>query len=115
MSKKPYHYVIQDNGDWAYFVRGKPVDIYDYRRAVELHTHAERKQAEAERDERLAHARGVHISTGFQTVYSKQLAQSPQHYYRKDPSCGYSSYKELEQKAKATGQAVNVWSQSNDQ
>jgi len=52
--------------------------------------------------------KSAYITKNFKTVYSKQLAADPQAYKNKDPACGYSNYRELEQKAKATGQAVNV-------
>jgi len=52
--------------------------------------------------------KSAYITKNFQTVYSKQLAANPQAYKNRDPACGYSNYRELEQKAKATGQAVNV-------
>jgi hypothetical protein len=111
----PYHYEIQDNGDWIYFVKGKKTDLYEYRRAVALFEHELKKQRAAEREERLSKPRGVFITKNFtSTVFSKQLAISPQAYARKDPACGYGSYKELEVKAKATGQVVNAYSDDRE-
>ncbi len=108
MKKQPSHYVIQENGDWHYFVKGKQVDIYDYRRAVEVFEHQVRNEREKARDERLAQPKGAYITKQFRTIYNKQLATSQQAYNRRDPSCGYNNFRELEIKAKATGQAVNV-------
>ncbi len=113
--KKPYRYEIAENGDWIYYVNNKVCDSYDYRRAVEVFSHEERKEREKERDERLSKPIGAYITKNFSsTVYLKQLASSPQAYARKDPSCGVNSYKELETKAKSTGQVVNAWSDDRE-
>lgn len=115
MKHPPYHYEIQESGEWHYFVKNKRVELYDYRRAVAAFEHELKKQRAAEREERLSKPRGVFITKNFaSTVYLKQLASSPQAYARKDPSCGVNSYKELEVKAKSTGQVVNAWSDDRE-
>lgn len=108
--KKPYHYEIQDNGDWMYFVQGKQVELYDYRRAVALHAHEEKKAYEKARDEYFSRPRGAYITKVFpgKGIKNAQLAPSDDAWKADHPSCYYRTFKELEQKAAATGQSVNV-------
>lgn len=111
MSKVPaYHYEIQENGEWHYFVKGKLCDIYDYRRAVTIHAHEERVRLEKERDEYRSRPRGTYITKTFRGkgIKNAQLAPSNTAWNNDDQSCYYRSFKELDTMAKASGQCVNA-------
>jgi hypothetical protein len=108
-----YHIKILDNGDWAYFIGKKQVDVYDYRQAVAAIHHEERLEAERLRDEQRAQAKGAYITKQFNGggIPNKQLAKYPWLYHNKHPSACFTSFKDLEQKAKAAGMVVNNFDQ----
>ena len=100
--KKPYHFIIKPNGDWAYFVKGKPVDVYDYRQAVAAVEH-KRKQ----RPREVVKQGGAYIAQRFTEVRSKQLARNIHQYHAGHPDCTYSSWGEMERKARSRGFAID--------
>lgn len=103
MSEKPYAMTIREDGEWIYMVDGKEVDVFDYRRAVAAHTHAERLEADRHRGERPL---GVHIPEQFHGngVWNPQLAKAP---WDRSKNAHYTSYRDLDRKAEARGFSVN--------
>lgn len=103
MSTKPYHYEIQPNGDWHYFVDGQRVEHRQYVAATMAW-----EREHAQEDTRGEKAKGVYIAKQFRDgVYHPQLAIHPKQKDNGDPRARYTSFRDLERKAAALGMNCN--------
>jgi hypothetical protein len=99
---KPYHFEIQDDGSWKYFVAGQEVEIYEYRRAVAALEHERKQEADRTRGEQ---AKGVYIGwSSPDGVRHPQLAKT---IWDNSPGSKFYSFKDLDRKAAAMGMVGN--------